>query len=283
MDNALEKLRQIGIEKIQEDTNLDLTKIDCILNKRFEKLDSVRARGFINILQRQYGLDLSSWLQEYKEFHQMLLQEKKDEDCVVVHSKKNSYLVWGALGVLGIVGAILLFSFIPKASADLETTKKTMQEPQITQELIIEEIPQVQPLEEKQTQEEGQVKEEEQKQEKKPQIEQKNISEYGVEIFPNIAFNEENILYIESAKPLWVGMINLENRKRIAKTKQEFDIPLDKQLLISIARGGFVLSLDEESREFKGYLPVYLIYTKEGGLREISQDEFVYLNGGVQW
>lgn len=283
MDNALEKLRQIGIEKIQEDTNLDLTKIDCILNKRFEKLDSVRARGFINILQRQYDLDLSSWFQEYKEFHQTLLQEKKDEDCVVVHSKKNSYLVWGALGVLGIVGAILLFSLIPKASTDLETTKKTMQEPQITQELIIEEIPQVQPLEEKQIQEEGQVKEEEQKQEKKPQIEQKNISEYGVEIFPNIAFNEENILYIESAKPLWVGMINLENRKRIAKTKQEFDIPLDRQLLISIARGGFVLSLDEESREFKGYLPVYLIYTKEGGLREISQDEFIYLNGGVQW
>lgn len=277
MDNALEKLKQIGIEKIREDTNLDVVKIDCILNKKFEKLDSVRAKGFVNILEKQYNLDLSSWLEEYKEFYKTSPQEeKKIEENMNISTKKNSYLVWGALGVLAIVGAVILFSFIPKTSSTkAEVVNEVVEKPsmEVIEESSIIEVPQ----------EQSQPQEQEVIEEEKPQIEQKKISEYGVEIFPNIAFNEENVLYIESAKPLWVGIINIDNKKRIAKTKQEFDIPLDKQLLISIARGGFTLSLDEENKEFKGYLPVYLIHTKEGGLREISKDEFIYLNGGVQW
>lgn len=278
MDNALERLKHIGVEKIKEDTKLDITKIDCILNKKFEKLDSVRAKGFINILERQYHLDLSSWLEEYMVFHQTLPQEEKSIEEEIEPSKKHLYLVWGVVGVLGIVVAVLLFSFIPKTSSKkVETQKEMLQEANtnVVKEKTLEEI----------TQEEKQIQNQTQEapEEKKPQVEQKKISEYGVEIFSNVAFDEENILYIESVKPLWVGIINMDNKKRIAKTKQEFDIPLDKQLLISIAHSDFTLSLDGESKEFKGYLPVYLVYTKEGGLREVNKDEFIYLNGGVQW
>ncbi|WP_300643598.1 hypothetical protein [uncultured Helicobacter sp.] len=276
MDNALERLKQIGVDKIREDTKLDILKIDCILNKRFDKLDGVRAKGFINILEKQYHLDLSFWLEEYKAYHQAHhIQAMPTPTENRENTEKNPFVIWGAVGLIGVVGAILLFSFFPK------TSPKIQEEIQV--EEVIEQAPASQEVQETQVIEMQDEVQNQASQSQKPEIEQKKISEYGEEVFANIGFNEENVLYIESSKPLWVGIINIDSKKRVAKTKQEFEIPLDKQLLINIARGGFTLSLDDESKDFGGYLPVYLIHTKEGGLREISKEEFIYLNGGVEW
>lgn len=289
MDNALQKLREIGIEKIKEDTNLDITKIECILNKRFEKLDSVRAKGFVNILEKQYNLDLSFWLLEYKDFHQ---GNKKDEPKIQESGveSKNSFLIWGAVALIGVIGAVLLALLIPSDSkaSKKEIASASIEEkiPQTSQDTAIkEEVEILQEQKEQNNQNDlpKAVESKEITQNKQEVSSDKKISEYGEVIFPNLSFDEENILYIESDKPLWVGIINIDSKKRIAKTKKDFEIPLDKQLLISIARGGFALSFDDESKEFKGYLPVYLIHTKEGGLREISKEEFIYLNGGVEW
>lgn len=281
--NGLEKLKNIGIEKIREVTNLDIGKIQDILDKRFDRLDPVRAKGFIQMLEKDFNLDLSFWLEEYAQFQNQKNQKnQKQTDKTIEHSQKNTALFWlSCIGLL-VVGGGLLYWISSKphiketplvSQATQEQTKvlpKQEESSGIASKEPIEVVAQ-NPVESK----------EEVSQEQKMQT--KPLYEYGVSVFPQMAYNEENVLFITAKAPLWIGIINLDTKKRVAKTKKEFEIPLDKQLLINIARGGFNASFDDEEKYFNTYKPVYLIHTIQGGLREISKEEFMSLNGGVEW
>ncbi|WP_066388541.1 hypothetical protein [Helicobacter himalayensis] len=68
LDEQLAYLSEIGLKEISKTTKLTTNKIDDILQKRFDKIDKVRAKGFITILEREYNLNLSEWLREYMIF-----------------------------------------------------------------------------------------------------------------------------------------------------------------------------------------------------------------------
>lgn len=67
MQDQLEKLREIGVREIAKATKISIAKLEDILQKRFENIQRVRAQGFLNILEREYKVDLSDWLKEYDE------------------------------------------------------------------------------------------------------------------------------------------------------------------------------------------------------------------------
>lgn len=62
LDEGLGKLKSIGLKELGKTTKLATSKIEDILEKRFDKIDRVRAKGFITILEREYGVDLRDWL-----------------------------------------------------------------------------------------------------------------------------------------------------------------------------------------------------------------------------
>lgn len=62
LDDELGKLKAIGVKEISKSTKLASSKIEDVLEKRFDKIDSVRAKGFIAILEREYGVDLRDWI-----------------------------------------------------------------------------------------------------------------------------------------------------------------------------------------------------------------------------
>lgn len=67
MQDQLEKLRKIGVREIAKVTKISTNRLEDILEKRFENIQRVRAEGFLNILEREYKVDLSEWLKEYDE------------------------------------------------------------------------------------------------------------------------------------------------------------------------------------------------------------------------
>nr|QGT50337.1 hypothetical protein Helico5904_0090 [uncultured Helicobacter sp.] len=67
LDKKLQGLKKIGIKEISKSTKLASSKIEDVLEKRFDNIDKVRAKGFINILEREYGIDLSDWILAYQE------------------------------------------------------------------------------------------------------------------------------------------------------------------------------------------------------------------------
>lgn len=62
LDEELGKLKAIGLKELSKTTKLASSKIEDVLEKRFDKIDNVRAKGFIAILEREYGVDLRDWI-----------------------------------------------------------------------------------------------------------------------------------------------------------------------------------------------------------------------------
>lgn len=67
---CIEKLKEIGIERINTDTKITTVKIEAILKKKFHQIPSrVHFHGFIRILQDTYGIDFNELIQEYDVFY----------------------------------------------------------------------------------------------------------------------------------------------------------------------------------------------------------------------
>lgn len=102
LDKKLQGLKKIGIKEISKSTKLASSKIEDVLEKRFDNIDKVRAKGFINILEREYGIDLSDWIMAYQEHtrkeditnvSQVITKQNEDEAAKVAtqnDSKSNN-------------------------------------------------------------------------------------------------------------------------------------------------------------------------------------------------
>ncbi len=65
LDKNLQILREIGTQEIYKATKIASKNTNYILEKRYESLSRVHARGFIQILEREYKMDLSAWMKEF--------------------------------------------------------------------------------------------------------------------------------------------------------------------------------------------------------------------------
>ncbi|WQT01201.1 sialidase [Helicobacter pylori] len=65
LDKNLQILREVGVAEICMATKIASKNIHSILEKRYESLSRVHARGFIQILEREYKIDLSAWMKEF--------------------------------------------------------------------------------------------------------------------------------------------------------------------------------------------------------------------------
>ncbi|BCD46926.1 hypothetical protein [Helicobacter suis] len=65
LDQALALLQEKGIKEIVQTTKIANPRIKAILEKDFNSLQRVHAVGFLQILEKEYRIDLSQWLVEY--------------------------------------------------------------------------------------------------------------------------------------------------------------------------------------------------------------------------
>lgn len=69
MSSDLEKLKEIGAQKIFEQTHITKEHIQAILHKSFEGLTKVQFQGFVSILEREYQVDLKDLKSDASEFY----------------------------------------------------------------------------------------------------------------------------------------------------------------------------------------------------------------------
>ncbi|MGX2970812.1 hypothetical protein [Helicobacter sp. T3_23-1059] len=70
MDNNIQKLQQIGLKEISKQTRISNSRLKDIFEQNFSNFKRVHLVGFLQILEREYKLDLSSVLQAYDNFHE---------------------------------------------------------------------------------------------------------------------------------------------------------------------------------------------------------------------
>lgn len=67
MDNnksAIEKLREIGVKEVSLKTHIDEEIVKSIINRDLKRLRNVNLKGFLKIIQREFDLDLNSWIEK---------------------------------------------------------------------------------------------------------------------------------------------------------------------------------------------------------------------------
>ncbi|GAA9893359.1 hypothetical protein VN0760_14070 [Helicobacter pylori] len=82
LDKNLQILKEVGVVEICKATKIASKNIHSILEKRYESLSRVHARGFIQILEREYKMDLSAWMKEFDKvcvFKEGVSEEKNQE------------------------------------------------------------------------------------------------------------------------------------------------------------------------------------------------------------
>ncbi|WRB62282.1 sialidase [Helicobacter pylori] len=82
LDKNLQILKEVGVVEICKATKIASKNIHSILEKRYESLSRVHARGFIQILEREYKIDLSAWMKEFDKvcvFKEGVSEEKNQE------------------------------------------------------------------------------------------------------------------------------------------------------------------------------------------------------------
>ena len=66
--DGFEYLKTIPIETISEKTHIRINVIRDIMEKNFVAINNVKARGFITIIEKEFDVDLSEWINEYASF-----------------------------------------------------------------------------------------------------------------------------------------------------------------------------------------------------------------------
>ncbi len=91
LDKNLQILKEVGVAEICKATRIASKNIHSILEKRYESLSRVHARGFIQILEREYKIDLSAWVKEFDKvyvFKEGVGEEKNQETNLEETAKK---------------------------------------------------------------------------------------------------------------------------------------------------------------------------------------------------
>ncbi len=280
LDKNLQILREIGVAEICKATKIASKNIHSILEKRYESLSRVHARGFIQILEREYKIDLSTWVKEFDKvcvFKEGVGEEKNQETSHEETAKKplkveldysinqaNTSLSkksskWKPFViVLGVIVIILVVVIIQNSSSLKEereqenaiksgTKKNSFNKANPTKENKPEPTPK---LEEKH-------KEQEQKQE---------------------AIKENpNTIYIIPKRDIWVEVVDLDEKKNSFQKVFKKNYPLETKnhrLLLRFGHGHLSLKNNHQEQDYNDSKTRRFLYEPNKGLTLINEAQY---------
>ncbi len=281
LDKNLQILREIGIQEICKATRIASKNIHSILEKRYESLSRVHARGFIQILEREYKIDLSAWMKEFDKacaFKESMGEEQNQEtnpeetakkplkveldysinQANTSSSKKTSKWKPFVL-VLGVIVIILAVVIIQNSSSLKEereqesaiksgTKKSSSNKANPTEENKLEPTPK---LEEKPTEQDKQEKE---------------------------AIKENpNTIYIIPKRDIWVEVIDLDEKKNSFQKVFKKNYPLETKnhrLLLRFGHGHLSLKSNHQKQDYNDSKTRRFLYEPNKGLTLINEAQY---------
>jgi len=309
MEEALNRLKNIGAEDIAKKTHITVAKIEAILAKDFANLDRVGAVGFIHILEREYKLDLTFWIEQYDEFYAQNGIEKKETELKAnfitqkEETEKESSSSIKLFIVLFLIAILVALFYFFTDRAQLEGIKNSFtsfvskDEDVVPQEPSMEKIEkeEVLTIEEEKILETGRVIEDQLLVVSTPiDVNETNTTKESniTAIVPpqEISSADENrsevlsrdIKLIPQGK-LWLGIIDVDKKsKKTATIDKAYDINGTDTLIILTGHGNFKIVEGDGEKLFSGINPIRL-KVEGDSIKQITLEEFKELNGGSGW
>lgn len=301
---CINELKKIGVEKIAAKTRITQDKVQNILNLNYGAFNKTHARGFRQIIEREFSVDLSEWMEAFDTFHsapQEILEQneqnnndEKNINIIIESTKKDkSASILIALLALLVVFFLVFFAynnFIKNPSQSVESSEIVLdsvddkgaesnldsaigdESAESMADSAIDALDSA-----KQNADSADLA--------KQNIDSVTSANNATSANANSA-TSANIaqITISPNEPLWVGIIDLESRK-----KQQFSLSAERTISLEgdkIIRTGhslFSISAPNLNKQFLGGNHAYLLYKVDSGLKEITHAEFLELNGGQEW
>ncbi|GAA8116745.1 hypothetical protein HpBT107_09700 [Helicobacter pylori] len=281
LDKNLQILKEIGVAEICKATKIASKNIHSILEKRYESLSRVHARGFIQILEREYKIDLSAWMKEFDKvcvFKEGVSEEKNQEtdpeetakkplkveldysinQANTSSSKKSSKWKPFVL-VLGVVVIVLAVVIIQNSSSLKEekeresaiksgTKKSSFDDANLAEENKPEPTPK---LEEKPKEQDKQEKE---------------------------AIKEDpNTIYIIPKRDIWVEVVDLDEKKNSFQKvfKKNYSLETkNHRLLLRFGHGHLSLKNNHQEQNYNDSKTRRFLYEPAKGLTLINETQY---------
>ncbi|GHR16930.1 hypothetical protein VN1248_08930 [Helicobacter pylori] len=281
LDKNLQILKEVGVTEICKATKIASKNIHSILEKRYESLSRVHARGFIQILEREYKMDLSAWMKEFDKvcvFKEGVSEEKNQEidpeetakkplkveldysinQANTSLSKKSSK--WKpfvlVIGVIVIVLAVVIIQNSSSLKEEKEresaiksgTKKSSFNKANPTEENKLEPTPK---LEEKPKEQDKQEKE---------------------------AIKEDpNTIYIIPKRDIWVEVIDLDEKKNSFQKvfKKSYSLETkNHRLLLRFGHGHLSLKNNHQEQNYNDSKTRRFLYEPAKGLTLINEAQY---------
>ncbi len=281
LDKNLQILKEVGVAEICKATKIASKNIHSILEKRYESLSRVHARGFIQILEREYKIDLSAWMKEFdkacafkegvsEEQNQETDPEEKTKNPLKVEidysinqantslSKKSSKWKPFVL-VLGVVVIVLVVVIIQNSSSLKEERE---QESAIKSGTKKSSFNKANPTEEN-------------KPEPTPKLEEK-LKEHDKQGKEAIKENP-NTIYIIPKKDIWVEVIDLDEKKNSFQKvfKKNYSLETkNHRLLLRFGHGHLSLKNNHQEQEYNDSKTRRFLYEPNKGLTLINEAQY---------
>lgn len=313
MEEILNRLKDIGVEEISKKTHISVAKIRAILDKDFEHLDRVGAVGFIHILEREYKVDLTEWIEAYDEYYKENKPEKKEIELKTSFIAKKEEIerrgsggkLWLFLSVIAIV-VVLFFAFFDRKDIDKvaksifstasspdsksysDTQKESVEEiitidkdrltetkKLIDDELVVASVPVDENI--------SAVMDEVNQTTSEDRVIPESNSSIAAPKASDINQTTATKIVIEPKSRLWIGTINLRTKAKTSTIiSTPYELSSEDPLLILTGHGNLTLIEGDKKESLTGIVPLRFILDKNG-LRRIGFEEFKKLNGGSSW
>ncbi|GAA8048005.1 hypothetical protein HpyDR100_04840 [Helicobacter pylori] len=281
LDKNLQILKEVGVAEICKATKIASKNIHSILEKRYESLSRVHARGFIQILEREYKIDLSAWVKEFDKvcvFKEGVGEEQKQETSPEETAKKplkveldysinqaNTSLSkksskWKPFViVLGVVVIILVVVIIQNSSSLKEERE---QESTIKPDTKNSSFNEVSPTEENKPEPTP-----------KPEEKHKEHDKQGKEAIKE----NPNTIYIIPKKDIWVEVIDLDEKKNSFQKvfKKNYSLETkNHRLLLRFGHGHLSLKSNHQEQDYNDSKTRRFLYEPNKGLTLINETQY---------
>ncbi len=273
MLKEMDSLREIGAQKISDDTHIALKHVQSIIHESFEDLDKIQFLGFVSILQREYNKDLSSLREKGLEYFASVKVEDSENKEVFVTKKSNAVIIYFLIALAIFVVAIYYsFEFntqknvhepidnsvIESATKNLTTLKKAV------------EIASDKNVTDKNSSD-------------------KNITKTKINTVKKLEISKEIInkklspIIILPKSKLWIGYIDkTDNIKKQTVISHKLELNPNKEWLLSLGHGFVDINLNGKVISSRSAHNLRFRY-KDGKLEKLTLKAFKKLNKGRLW
>jgi hypothetical protein len=276
MNNGIEILKEIGAQKIYEQTHVSKEHVQAILHNSFEGLNKIQIIGFISILEREYKVDLTQTKESATKYFDELSidnQHEHKEIFVAVREKKSNnitvYIV--IISIILIIALYLNFKDAIPLQEKIDNTLIENAKEKIIKETNVSKQNKVLKIKESNTTITKEVK--------NPSIEPKK--EAKEEQIKKIQKKDVKTLGIFSKSKVWLGYIDISNNKHY-QTVVDHSLELNgsKDWLLLFGHNQIQIKIDDKIQERNDSIRYSYINSI---LTPINSEEFKKLNKGSKW